>query len=286
MSGLSAENSKSGRLQRNILKILQKHEQSDGLPTSARFPFYELVQRGIIKKKAEGQSKGRRSDQDVAEALFRLRELGLVPWDWIVDETRSIDDWRSAPSVADFVKDTVETARIDAWGGAPPPMILTESRSLAGVLRDLAYLYLTPIAATNGQVGGFLHTDVAPALCPGQRVLYLGDFDHQGDQIEANTKTVLEDLIDGDLNWQRLAITEQQVKTRRLPVIRKPDRRYKPVRYHDAVETEALGQSAIVDIVRRRLNALLPEPLADVRERERAQRTKVRLALTKIAGRA
>ena len=143
-----------------------------------------------------------------------------------------------------------------------------------------------PIAATNGQVGGFLRTNVAPALCLGQRVLYLGDFDHQGGQIEANTRAVLEDLIGGDLDWERLAITEAQVRARHLPMIRKPDRRYKPVQYHDAVETEALGQSVIVNIVRRRLNALLPEPLADVLERERAQRAKVSTALAKIARRA
>ena len=36
-------------------------------------------------------------------------------------------------------------------------------------------------------------------------------------------------------------------------------------------------------IARRRLDALLPEPLADVREREDAQRTKVRAALGRIA---
>ena len=56
-------------------------------------------------------------------------------------------------------------------------MILTESRSLAGVLNNLAGRYLASIAATNGQVGGFLRTDIAPALVSGQRVLYLGDFD-------------------------------------------------------------------------------------------------------------
>lgn len=52
---------------------------------------------------------------------------------------------------------TVGRARIHLWNGNPAPMILTESRSLGGVLRDkLSRDYLTPIAATNGQVGGLL----------------------------------------------------------------------------------------------------------------------------------
>jgi hypothetical protein len=280
---LSAPHTKRGRLQRIILEMLRAREhEPDGLPTSTRFIYYELVQRGVIAKKRATGKTGRRSDQDVADAVFWLRKVDLVRWEWIVDETRSIDDWRCAPSVADFVKDTVDNARIDAWDGEPPPMILSESRSLAGVLRNLASEYLVPIAATNGQVGGFLRTDGARALCPGQRVLYLGDWDWQGGQIETNTRSVLEDLI-GELDWERLAITEAQVRANDLPVISKPDRRYKPVRYHDAVETEALGQSTIVGLVRDGLDSLLPEPLADVRERERAEGAKVRAALAKIA---
>ena len=53
--------------------------------------------------------------------------------------------------------------------------------------------------------------------------------------------------------------------------------------HHDAVETEALGQTVIVGIVRDRLNTLLPEPLADVLEREQAQRVRIRAALRKLA---
>jgi hypothetical protein len=284
MTALSAANTKRGRLQRTCLELLQDREhQPDGLPTSTRFIYYELVQGGAILKKREAGKTGRRSDQDVCDAIFFLRKVGEIPWEWIVDETRSIQHWNYASSVAEYVKGTVDRARIDVWDGAVPPMILTESRSLAGVLRNLAYEYLVPIAATNGQVGGFLRTDVAPTLHPGQRVLYLGDWDWQGAQIETNTRAVLEELIGGELDWERLAITEEQVRANDLPVISKPDRRYKPVRYHDAVETEALGQSVIVGIVRDHLDGLLPEPLADVREREQAQRAKVRTALVRIA---
>ena len=147
------------------------------------------------------------------------------------------------------------------------------------MLRDLAALYLVPITATNGQVGGHLHTEIAPSLGWDQRVLYLGDFDWQGGQIENNTRNVLEQLV-GLLEWTRLAITADQAEG--LPVIQKPDRRYKPVRYHDAVETEALGQSEIVAIVRGHLDNLLPEPIGDVLERERQEREQVACLLAEI----
>ena len=51
-------------------------------------------------------------------------------------------------------------------GRAPAPLILCESRSLAGTLRDLAARYACPIASTNGQARGFLITEVAPRWTP------------------------------------------------------------------------------------------------------------------------
>jgi hypothetical protein len=61
-------------------------------------------------------------------------------------------------------------------------------------------------------------------------------------------------------------LTREQVDTNDLTVIQKYDARDK--QYHDSVETEALSQALIVQIVRDRLDALLPEPLADILARE------------------
>jgi hypothetical protein len=45
-----------------------------------------------------------------------------------------------------------------------------------------------------------------------------------------------------------------------LPVIVKHDRRYADGHPHEAVETEAISQAVLVEILRGRLTALLPEP--------------------------
>ena len=84
-AGLSAEHTKAGRLQRALLDLLGVHERQGTLPTSIRFLFYELIQAGVVLKAATG---ARRADQDTIEALTYLREVGLVSWEWIVDETR------------------------------------------------------------------------------------------------------------------------------------------------------------------------------------------------------
>jgi hypothetical protein len=284
---LSAPDTIKGKLQRKLLAMLRDRERNGLLPTNVRFLFYELVQMAFIAKQRQSTkpgAKGRRADQDVIDAVFWLRDKALVPWDWIVDETRQLHAWSYAATVAAYLVATVEIARIDCWDGELPPMILTESRSLAGVLREVAAEYLCPIAATNGQVGGFLRTDIAPQLQPDQHVLYLGDLDLSGGQIEENTRRVLEQLIGGELRWERLAITEQQVSDLNLRhlAIRKADKRYNPPRYHDAIETETLGQGALIQILRQRLDQLLPEPLADVQEREHREQERVRAALRRL----
>jgi len=109
---------------------------------------------GIVAKPKPLGASGRRSDQDMIDALTQLREKGLVPWDWIEDETRTLDEWQIAPTVAEYVTGAVAYATIDRWNGQPAPLILCESRSLTGVLRGLAALYACPLASTNGQTRG------------------------------------------------------------------------------------------------------------------------------------
>ena len=280
--GLSRPDSLAGRMQRAVLDVLRRHEANGELPTNNRFVFYELEGLGVVRKSAQGEShRGNSNDpreQEVIDASMRLRVLGIVPWWWIDDETRQLHDLDSAPTVAQYVRDSVDVARINPWHPDPAPLILVESRSLGGPLRPTAERYVCPLAATNGQVGGFLRTEIAPLLgddLDNRRVLYLGDHDLQGDQIEDNTRRVLEQVTLRSIDWQRIAITAEQVAEHDLEPVWKVDHRYRPAREHAAVETEALGQGRVLALVRAALDELLPEPIDDVLERERQQREEV-----------
>ena len=147
--------SKAGRLRAAVLELLAQHERDGALPTSARFLFYELVQLGVISKERTGS---RRPDQDMIEALTNLRQSGQVPWNWIADETRSLDDYTGSPTIKDWMLAVLPQARLDPLAGEAP-LILTESRSLAGVLRGLAKEHCVQIAPTNGQCAGFLRKE-------------------------------------------------------------------------------------------------------------------------------
>jgi hypothetical protein len=246
------------------------------LPTSARFLFYELVMKNIISK------SGDRPDQIVINALTSLRESGEIPWEWIADETRSLENFTGYSSIRSGLLAYLDMIELDPWLG-DYPLVLCESRSLGGVLRTLAREYRTLIAATNGQVGGFLHTVIGPALKEQYeatdcipRVGYLGDLDKAGGDIEGNTRDVLEKIVGCELAWERLAILPVHVNNpfQQLPVISKFDKRDQ--KFHDSVETEALGQDKIIAIVRFWLNKILPDPLSETLEKEQAEREALR----------
>jgi hypothetical protein len=158
--------------------------------------------------------------QDVTDALIWLREQGLVPWGWIEDETRTLTVWRYAETVAEFLLDTVDKAGINPRDAAPP-LILTESRATAGVLKyAVAADHICPIAGTAGQVGGFLQVEIAPLLAEeDRRVLCLGDLDRSDNDIEANTRSVLERASGRSIDWQRLGMTEEQATERDNPYL-------------------------------------------------------------------
>jgi hypothetical protein len=123
--------SKIGRLRKRVLELLEEHARDGAIPTSVRFLFYELVQQRVLSKEKTG---ARRPDQDLIDAVFDLRERGIVPWEWIVDETRKLRDYTGRRNVRDWLLDiSLNAAKIDPWRG-DVPLQLTESRSLAGAL--------------------------------------------------------------------------------------------------------------------------------------------------------
>jgi hypothetical protein len=131
---------------------------------------------------------------------MRLRELGLVPWWWILDESRDVSTRRYAPSVYEYAIDTIPLARIDCWDGELPPLHICEARATRGVLERIATdEYLCPITATGGQCGGHIVNEIVPLLNGNERkVLYIGDCEERGpgDQIEANTRRYIENYAE------------------------------------------------------------------------------------------
>jgi hypothetical protein len=192
-SRLAKPRSAARRYQRWCLALYLEHRDDDALPTGGRFLWYEPVQRGLVDKtKAPGHPgvTGRWVDQNIADALKVIRQAGLVPWEDIIDETRELHDWRGSPTVLTGVRDLLDAIRLDPWHSRPP-LLLVESRQTAAVLAPVVRDSRALLSGLGGQVHGHLVTDIVPCLVPGQPILYLGDHDLVGQQIEQNVLAVL-----------------------------------------------------------------------------------------------
>jgi hypothetical protein len=117
--------SKVGDLRAALRELLDEHNRDGTIPTSGRFLFYELVSRGIISREKK-QGPGRRPDQDMTDALVDLRESGEIPWEWIIDETRSLESFVNPDSIEKYVLACLSGARLDPWNGEHP-LILTRA---------------------------------------------------------------------------------------------------------------------------------------------------------------
>ena len=220
MTGLSAAHTAKGRLQRALLERLRVHERDGTLPTSGRFLFYELVQAGVVRRPATGV---RRADQNLIDALTHLREVGtMVPWDWIEDETRSLDEWQTAPSVAEYVADAVDRRHPRPLGrrarAADPVRVPVAGR---GALRPRGPLRLPD--RVHQRAGPRLpdHQGRADAAARSAGALprRLGPVRaaDRGEQPTHPRRTHRR----YDRPWERVALTDEQVGELNLPVISK-----------------------------------------------------------------
>jgi hypothetical protein len=280
---LSAPDTAKGQLQRVVLKHLLRKKSLGEIPTSEHFVFYELEQAGVVSKRSlnlDGSESKRKPTQNLNEAVTHLRKVGIIPWDWIIDESRQLTTWTQARTVLEYLVNEVEFASLDRFPGVARPVVLTESRAIGGVLeRTVCEQWLVAVAPLGGKCLGFLVNEVAPLLeGEDSRALYLGDGDLSGDEIEDHTRRVLEHhtgrTFDKD-TWERVLLTEKQIRDlqrRGIKAIEKRDERFSDGRPHLAYEAEAFGQAAVQRILGRRLEQLAPEPLKRVLEREQRQR--------------
>jgi hypothetical protein len=111
----------------------------------------------------------------------------------------------------------------------------------------------------------------------GQDVIYIGDYNRAGADIEANTRRALEVEV-GPLAWERLLLTAAQIAEHDPPPKWKTDNR--DGRTAQTWEAESIGQAELVAILRRHLDGLIPEQLERVHVRERREREQVRRRLT------
>lgn len=145
-------------------------------PITGRGVGYKLFTAGRIP------SMDRPSMQRVYRLLREARERGVIPWDWIVDETRELERQPSWDNPADFVRTVSRAYRRDFWNQQPVCVeVWSEKGTVRGVLAPVLDEYGVGFRVMHGFSGATTVYDVAqfndgrPLI-----VLYCGDWDPSG----------------------------------------------------------------------------------------------------------
>ena len=145
-------------------------------PITGRGVAYKLFSLNLIP------SMGRNDMQVVYRLLKEAREEGIIPWGWIVDETRELEKVSTWDDPADYMRAVARSYRRDFWQQQPKRVeVWSEKGTVRGVLQPVLDEYgvgFNPVHGFNSATN--MHDtcendDGRPLI-----ILYVGDYDPSG----------------------------------------------------------------------------------------------------------
>ena len=188
VSGHSAPRSEKvgrGRAAATIKLGEAAHDVLAGTPyaMTLRQLYYALVSTGAIPKSEAAYGKLKRLMRD-------LREDGTVPWDWLVDHTRSVFQPRTWDGIEGLLADSARLYRRDLMRSQDVAIQLwAESDSIGSVIAQVADRYTIPTFIGRGYAArGYLWSAARDAVAAHRAgkdvvILHVGDFDPSGEDI-------------------------------------------------------------------------------------------------------
>ena len=149
----------------------------------------------------------------VSVQLRDARESGLIPWEWIVDESRPAESVATWKNPQDIFDESIRVYRRDAWQDQPGWIeVWSEKGTVAGTLRPILDQYGVTFRVMKGWGSSTVVHDVAQMADQSDKnltVLYVGDRDPSGMHMsEIDLPNRLARYGDGSIDIFRIAVTE------------------------------------------------------------------------------
>ena len=226
-------------------------------PITGRGVGYRLFVAKLIASMELGEM------QRVYRLLKEARERGMIPWEWIVDETRELERVASWDDPADYVSTVSRAYRRDFWQHQPFRVeVWSEKGTVRGVLAPVLDQYGVGFRVMHGFGSATAVHDVA-IDDDGRElfVLYVGDYDPSGLCVSEVDLPKRLERYDGDhVSLERIALTLDQVRS--LPSFpasdKAKDKRYKwfVQNYGDRCwELDAMNPNDLRDLVEEQIKA-------------------------------
>lgn len=263
--------------------VLVTLDQQSG-PISIRHLFYLLVGLGVIEKTE-------RAYQNLKHQLTRWRRAGEIDWTAFADSTRWYYGRPGHGSMTECIDESIRTYRRNLWAERDVHIeVWAEKDAIAAILLEAADPWRVQVFPFRGFASLTSLYNAAEAFRQKQDegkevfVYYFGDRDPSGVAIDPAALSALRDDFGMEINFERVAVTEEQIETYGLPVrpTKKTDTR---ARAFDggSVEIDAMPRDVLIELVEQCITQHVePGTLARMRATERAERESANLYLTAL----
>jgi len=184
-------------------------------PATVRAVCYRLFVQKMIADMSKGET------DRVSCALTIARERGLIDWEWIVDETRHVEQQPSWDDPADYIEAVKRSYRENWWEDQPERLlVVSETATIGGTLRPVLQEYGVGFLILHGfgsatalnNLATYSMTDARPLT-----LLYVGDHDPSGRYMSDVDIPDRLDTYGGAADLLRLAVTPAQIAAYDLP---------------------------------------------------------------------
>ena len=210
---LADEHGKCGRgKSQKSLALTQaaKDILSEIQPASVRAVCYRLFTAGLIPNMSKN------STSKVSKQLVWARESGLIPWHWIVDETRHAERSAVWDSIDERITQATTYYRRDNWQEQPHKLeVWSEKGTVRGTIWPVLSAYGVTFRVMHGFGSATTLNHVATMSAYSEKpltVLYVGDFDCSGmcmSEVDIPQRIA---RYNGQVTIRRIALTDDDVQ--------------------------------------------------------------------------
>lgn len=229
-------------------------------PASIRAVCYRLFVLKLIP------SMARASTSRVSRQLTYAREQGLLPWDWVVDETREPERVQAFENPTAYVEVVKTAYRRDRWADQPRAVeVWSEKGTIRGTLAPVLHAYGITFRVMHGFASSTTVHQIAQETRRATKpltVFYVGDWDPSGLHMSAEDLPSRLARYGGQVHLVRTALVEGDLAD--LPSFsadtKRADPRYRWFRHqHGATcwELDALNPVVLRDRIERAIVDLL-----------------------------
>lgn len=178
-------------------------------PASVRAVCYRLFTMGLL------QDMSKCSTNRVSTQLVWARETGLIPWEWIVDETRSVErtsSWRDTDSI---INAAVTGYRRDYWQDQPRRIeVWSEKGTVRGTLAPVLKKFGVNFRVMHGYGSATALNGIAEestSCTKPMTAFYVGDWDPSGLHMSEIDMPARIERYGGEVNIERIALRADDV---------------------------------------------------------------------------